>query len=98
MPREGIRLLFELLVVEMAASSRPLFPSRCQDDVTTVSQLDTFNWLGGEDCEFIIGDKFACRGWDDDEWTLRWLVERVEGCNVIVLVRGLLVPLIRKNL
>ena len=49
MPREGIRLLFELLVVEMAASSRPLFPSRCQDDVTTVSQLDTFNWLGGED-------------------------------------------------
>ena len=45
MPSEGIRLLLELLIVEMAATSCALLPGGGKHDVTAVRQLLDLNWL-----------------------------------------------------
>ena len=93
-PRELVYLLFELLVVEVAAAGRFLGPLARMHDILRVLQLLDFHGLRRVNVQGEVGRRLILEHRRDyDEGTLRRLVEGVEGRHIVRTVVGLFVPL-----
>lgn len=93
-PSELVSLLLEGFIIEMATTSWFLSPLSWKYLISGIFKHLYVDMLGGKDRQSEIARKFLlCHTWNDDKWSLSWLIECVESCNVIVLEVWFFIPL-----
>jgi hypothetical protein len=93
-PSEFINLLLKLLVIEMAPSCTLLRPFARDDSISRVFKLLNLDLLTRVDLKGkICSDIVSWNGWDDNEWSLGWLIESIKSSYIVTPVVGLFIPL-----